>query len=112
MVGAISAWRGHQKRTAYVGVEPTSYAFLPFSVEWYRRPEQPAMKLLHQLGDEADGPGGVAQASVVAGTLRKLSVGLCRGNLLMYRASGGMVARVSTRGFWAGLAVPTDETVE
>jgi hypothetical protein len=55
---------------------------------------------------------GAAQASVVAGTLRELSVGLCRGNLLIYRASGGMVARVSSRGFWARLAVPTDETIE
>jgi hypothetical protein len=73
---------------------------------------QPAMKLLHQLGDEAAGPGGITQASFVAGTLRELSVGLCRGNFLMYRASGGMFARLSGRGFRAGLAVPTDEAIE
>jgi hypothetical protein len=30
----------------------------------------------------------------------------------MYRASGGMFARVSGRGFRAGLAVPTDEAIE
>jgi hypothetical protein len=56
------------------------------------------MKLLHQLGDEAAGPGGITRASFVAGTLHKLSVGLCRGNFLMYRASGGMLARVSSGG--------------
>jgi hypothetical protein len=81
-------------------------------VESYGRLGQPAMKLLHQLGDEAAGPGGITRASFVAGTLRELSVGLCRGNFLMYRASGGMFARVSGRGFRAGLAVPTDEAIE
>jgi hypothetical protein len=48
----------------------------------------------------------------VADTLRELSVGLCRGNFLLYRASGGMFARVSGRGFRAGLAVPTEEAIE
>jgi hypothetical protein len=70
------------------------------------------MKLLHQLRDEAAGPGGVTRASFVAGTLCELSVGLCRGNFLIHRASGGMFAMVSGRGFRAGLAVPTDEAIE
>jgi hypothetical protein len=70
------------------------------------------MKLLHQLGDEAAGTGGVTRVSFVACTLRDLSVGLCRGNFLMYRAVGGMVALVSGRGFQAGLAVPTNEAIE
>jgi hypothetical protein len=70
------------------------------------------MKLLHQLADEAAGPGGITPAPFVGGTLRELSVGRCRGNFLMYRASGGMFTRVSGRGFRAGLAVPTDEAIE
>jgi hypothetical protein len=70
------------------------------------------MKLLHQLKDEAAGPGDITRASFVAGSLRELSVGLCRGNFLMYRASWGMFARVSGRGFRAMLAVPTDEAIE
>jgi hypothetical protein len=69
------------------------------------------VKLLHQL-IEASGPGGVIRSSSVAGTLRELSVGLCSGNFLMYRASGGIVARVIGRGFQAGLAVPTDAAIE
>jgi hypothetical protein len=48
----------------------------------------------------------------VAGTLRELSVGLCRGNFLMYRVSGGIFAWGSGRGFRAGLAVPRDEAIE
>jgi hypothetical protein len=70
------------------------------------------MKLLHQLGDKAAGPGGITRASFVAVTLRELSVGLYMGNYLMYRASGGMFGRASGRGFRAGLAVPTDEAIE
>jgi hypothetical protein len=41
------------------------------------------MKVLHSLGDEAAGPGSASQASVVAGALRELSVGLIRGNFLL-----------------------------
>jgi hypothetical protein len=49
-----------------------------FSVESYGRLGQPALKLLHALGDEAAGPGRVDWASL-AGALRNLCVGLCRG---------------------------------
>jgi hypothetical protein len=69
------------------------------------------MTLLHSLGDEAAGPGGVSWASFVAGALRELCVGLIRGNFLLYRASVGMLARTSGRSFRAGLSVPTDEHV-
>jgi hypothetical protein len=109
--GAAAARRDQQKRASYARVEPNGYAFTPFSIESYGRLGQPAMQLLHALGDEASGPGGVTRASFVAGALRELSVGLCRGNFLMYRASTGMLARVSGRGFQAGMAVPTDEPV-
>jgi hypothetical protein len=50
------------------------------------------MALLHMLGIEAAGPGGVLCASFVAGALRKLRVGLCRGNFLMHHARIGMLA--------------------
>jgi hypothetical protein len=51
------------------------FPFVPFSVESYGRLGQPAMKLLHALGDEAASPGGVSRASFVAGALRELSIG-------------------------------------
>jgi hypothetical protein len=69
------------------------------------------MALLHSLGDEAAGPGGVSRASFVAGALRELSVGLIRGNFLLYRASVGMLVRSSGSSLRAGLSVPTDEHV-
>jgi hypothetical protein len=67
------------------------------------------MKLLQALGDKAASPGGVTQASFVAGALREISVGLCRGNFFMYRACLGMIAKASGTGFRAGMRVPTDE---
>jgi hypothetical protein len=59
---------------------------------------------LHALGDKAAGPGGVQRASFVAGALRELSVGLCRGNFFMCRACLGMLARSSGTGFRNGHA--------
>jgi hypothetical protein len=57
------------------------------------------MKLLHVLGDEAAGPGGVTRASFVAVALREIRVGLCRGNFFMYRACLGMFASPVGQGF-------------
>jgi hypothetical protein len=80
MAGTAASHRDQQKRTAYARVEPHGYGFVPFSAETYSGLGQPAMKLLHVLGDEAAGPhGGVrgcAWASFVNGALRELSVGL------------------------------------
>jgi hypothetical protein len=97
---------------AYTQVEPHGYGFVPFSLETYGHLGQPAMKLLHSLGDEAAGPGGVTRASFVSGALRELSVGLCRGNFSSYRAFVGMLARSGGASFLAGLSVPTDECME
>jgi hypothetical protein len=84
-------------------VEPNSFPFVPFSMESYGRLGQPPIKLLHELGDEAAGPGRVDWASLVAGALRKLKAGWCRGKNLMYHACFGMLAKSSGRGFWAGV---------
>jgi hypothetical protein len=90
-------------------VEPNGYPFVPFSVESYGRIGMPVMNLLHALGDEAAGPGEVTRGSFVAGALREISVGLCRGNFFLYRACSGMFAKSSGTGFRAGMSVPTDE---
>jgi hypothetical protein len=62
----------------------SGYAFVPFSVESYRRFGKPAMKLLRDLGDEAAWPGRVMLASFVAGALHESSIGLIWGNHFMY----------------------------
>jgi hypothetical protein len=110
--GAAASHRDQQKRTAYARVEPNRYGFVPFSVETYGRIGQPAMKLLHDLGEEAAGPGGVSWSSFVVGALKEFSLGLCRGNFLAYRASLGVLARSSGSSFRPGLSLPTDGHVE
>jgi hypothetical protein len=107
--GEAAARGDQQKRATYSRVKPNGYPFVHFSVASYGRIGQPTMKLLHALRDEAAGPGGVTRASFVAGALREISVGLCRGNFFMYRACLGMFAKFSGTGFWAGRRVPTDE---
>jgi hypothetical protein len=77
--GAAAARRDQQKRATYARVEPNGFPYVPLSVENYGRLGQPAMKLLHALGDEAASPDGVGWASFVAGALCELSIGLCRG---------------------------------
>jgi hypothetical protein len=109
--GAAAARRNQQKRAAYSRVELNGYTFVPFSMESYGRLGQPAMALLHRLGDEATGSGEVSRASFVAGALREISIGLCRGNFLLYRGSIGVLARASGSHFRAGLHVPTDDLV-
>jgi hypothetical protein len=54
------------------------------------------------------GPGGVSGISFVTGALREMSVGLCRGNFLIYRGSVGVLAPASGSrvGFRTGLLVP------
>jgi hypothetical protein len=109
MAGAAAARRDQQKRAMYSRVQPDGYPFVPFSVESYGRIGQPAMKLLLALGDEAAGLGGVTRASFVAGALREIGVGLCRGNFFMYRACLGMYTQSSGMEFRVGMRVPTDE---
>jgi hypothetical protein len=109
--GAAASFRVQQQKTAYARVEPNGYGFVPFSVEMYGRLGQPAMKLLHQLGDKPAGASGVSRASLVSGTLRELSVGLARRNFWLYFASASMLARTSGSSFRPGLSQPTDDCV-
>jgi hypothetical protein len=67
------------------------------------------MKILHALGDEAAGPGGVTRGSFVAIVLRETSAGLCTGNFFMYRECLGLFAKPSGTVFRAGMSVPTGE---
>jgi hypothetical protein len=59
-VGATASTRDQHKGLACGRVGPTGYVFVPIFVESYGCLGMLAMKLLHELGDEADGPGGVS----------------------------------------------------
>jgi hypothetical protein len=110
--GAAASHRDQQKRTAHARVEPNGSGFVSFPMETYGRIGHPTMKLLHDLGEEAAGPGGVSRSSFMAGALRELSVGLCRSNFMAHRASLDVLARSSGSAFRPGLSVPTDSHVE
>jgi hypothetical protein len=81
-------------------------------VESYGRLGKPALDLLGMLGEEAEGAGRQCRkAQFVSWTLRELSVGLCKGNFHMCRASLGLLAGATGRGFRPGAAVPMEELV-
>jgi hypothetical protein len=73
---------------------------------------KPAISFLRQLGLEAKEAGRkVSKSGFVASAIREISVGLCRGNFQMYRASLGLLVGVSGRGFPEGAAHPTEEVL-
>ena len=109
--GAAAARRDAEKRRAYNRLEPNGYPFVPFSVETYGRLGKPAIALLGRLGVEAAGVGGVSKSAFVRSAIRELSVGLCRGNCVMYRKSLGLRAAGVGQGFRPGAARPTAEVL-
>ena len=109
--GAAAARRDAEKRRAYNRLEPNGYPFVPFSVETYGRLGKPAIALLGRLGVEAAGVGGVSKSAFVRLAIRELSVGLCRGNCVMYRKSLGLRAAGVGQGFRPGAARPTAEVL-
>jgi hypothetical protein len=81
-------------------------------VETYARLGKPAISFHGELGLEAKEAGRkVSMSGFVAAAIREISVGLCRGNYQMYRASLGLLAGVSGRGFREGAAHPTEEVL-
>jgi hypothetical protein len=79
-------------------------------METYGRLGKPAISFLGQLGLEAKKAGRkVSKSGFVAAAIRELSVGLCRGNYQLYRASLCLLAGVSGHGFREGAAHPTEE---
>jgi hypothetical protein len=56
-------------------MELNGYTSVLFFKEIYGRLGQPAMALLHQMGDAASVPGWVSRAGSVAGALKEVSVG-------------------------------------
>ena len=53
--------------------------------------------------------GGVNKDGFVMNALRELSIGLCRGNAMLYKRSLPVMARVSGTSFRSGMLVPTGE---
>ena len=109
--GSAAALRDRHKRAKYARGDMGGCTFVPLSVESYGRLGAPAMQLLNDLADTAAASGVVVKGDFVRNTLRELSVGLCKGNGIMYRAGLKILARTSGRAFLSGNDVPTAELV-
>lgn len=105
--GSAETLRDHQKRLRYDRGDAGGYAFVPLSVESYGRMGAPALELLNTLATSASASGTVVKGDFVGTALRELSVGLCKGNGIMYRAGLMVLARCSGRAFMSGTIVPT-----
>ena len=89
-----------------------TYAFVPLSTETFGRLGKPAMALLNKLAECASASGVVLKDGFVVNALRELSVGLCRGNCVLYKRSQYALARVSgTFAFRAGADIPVYENI-
>jgi hypothetical protein len=62
-----------------------------------------------RLGQEAaESAEGASKSGFVAGAIRELSVGMCRGNFYVYRDGYGLLAGALGHGFRPGVARSTD----
>jgi hypothetical protein len=93
------------------GGDGGAYAIIPLSMETYGRLGKAAMQLLLTLAGIAADSGKLKKHGFVENTLRKLSLGLCRGNGTLFRAGLEAVAKASGRSFQKGLAEPTAEPI-
>ena len=106
--GSAAARRDTAKKAKYAQDGAGGYAFVPLSVETHGRWGKPAMQLLKQLSDhagfqDADGPSFITNAQ------GELSVALCKGNHIVFRAGLKVLARASGVGFCAGASAPSTE---
>jgi hypothetical protein len=93
LTDGAAARRDTTKRAAYNALEPNGYDFIPFPVESYGRLGKPALALLSRFGEEVCSSGPIWKGAFLAGALRELSVGLCRGNATMYCVCLGQLVR-------------------
>ena len=95
----------------YENSDPLGYAFVPLSTETFGRLGKPAMALLNKLAECASASGVVFKDGFVVNALCELSVGLCRGNCVLYKRSLFALASVSGSAFRAGADIPTSEII-
>ena len=73
------------------------------------RPGKPAIALLNKLAECALAGGVVFKDGLVVDALRELSVGLCRGNCVLYKQSLCAFARVWGNASLASADIPISE---
>jgi hypothetical protein len=107
--GAAAKAREKEKCTKYRKAQGTLYKFVPLATESFGRMGPQALALLNALAESAAEGGRVSKAAFISGSLRELSICLCKGNGRIYRGGLSMLARVTGRGFKSGFSHPTAE---
>ena len=101
--GAVAARRDKEKMDKHrASAEGGADGLVPLSVETYGRMGGQAMQLLRDLAELASEGGAVDEQRRVQRALRKLSVGLMRGNEWKVKAGLGVGARRAGRVLQAG----------
>ena len=85
--GSAAALRDQAKRAQHEYFDVLDYAFVPLSTETFGRLGKSAMELLNKLADCALAGGVAFKDGFVVNDLCEPSVGLCRGNNVLYKRS-------------------------
>ena len=100
--GAAAAVRDGHKAAAYRRYNPHAYDFVALSHETFGRLSKGALSHLKYLADIAVECGMQDRAQYVTNVKRELSVGLCRGNALLFRMGLQIMTGVSRKAAVAG----------
>ena len=104
--GAAAELRAAKKVAKYALQERGGYDFTPLVSESYGRLCSASHGLLNKLGLLASDSGRLTKGAWVEGSLRQLSVALCKGNDQVFRANLHSFCRAAGRHPLRGAAVP------
>ena len=107
--GAAAAVRDRHKAAAYRRYNPHAYDFVALSHETFGRLSKGALSHLKYLADIAVECGIQDRAQYITNVKRELSVGLCRGNALLFRMGLQIMTGVSGKAAVAGRIRPVAE---
>jgi len=107
--GAAAAVRDKHKAAAYRRYNPHAYDFVALSHETFGRLSKGALSHLKYLADIAVECGIQDRAQYITNVKRELSVGLCRGNALLFRMGLQIMTGVSGKAAVAGRIRPVAE---
>jgi hypothetical protein len=110
--GATARNVEQQKRAHYQRLGSGNYHLIPLVHESYGRMGEAATEQLSRLGTSAEDTGSCSKRAFVEGSIRELSVALCRGNSRILRAYTAVGARVAGKALLPGLPVASADAAD
>jgi hypothetical protein len=104
--GSAAEARAEKKIRKYALQEPGGYDFAPLVVESHGRLCAASHALLNTLGGLASDTGRVTKGAWIEGSLRQLSVALCKGNDFVFRSNLHSFCRAAGKHPKPGATVP------